>query len=235
MLSACNHPSAVALLSGAGFGQVGHSVGRRAGFPVSGEIDSPRVRILLCRATVQNRIENPVDRSQQDALYEEAISLCRPLLWRLARAYEADPDRRSDLLQEFHIELWRSMASFDHRCSLRTWVYRVVHNVGATHVIRRRRAAERLVSLETLDAQLASVDGSALADSSLSAAKLLDLVRQLKPLDRQIILLYLEGEGAAQIADITGLSASNVSTKVHRIKRVLSRRFAEGASHGTRR
>ena len=102
-------------------------------------------------------------------------------------------------------------------------------------MIRQRRAAERLVALETLDAQIASVDGCALADSSLSATKLLDLVHQLKPLDRQIILLYLEGEGAEQIADITGLSASNVSTKIHRIKRVLSRQFAEGASHGTRR
>jgi len=46
----------------------------------------------------------------------------------------------------------------------------------------------------------------------------------LKPLDRQIMLLYLEGERADQIADITGLSASNVSTKIHRIKRLLCRR-----------
>ena len=176
-----------------------------------------------------------MDRRQQDALYEEANSSCRPLLWRLARAYEADPDRRSDLLQEIHVELWRSMALFDHRCALRTWVYRVAHNVGASHVIRSRRAAERLVALETLDAQIASVDGSALAASSLSATRLLGLIHQLKPLDRQIILLYLEGEAAGQIADITGLSASNVSTKIHRIKRVLSRQFAEGASHGTRR
>lgn len=176
-----------------------------------------------------------MDRREQDALYEEANSLCRRLVWRLARAYEVDSDRRSDLLQDMHVELWRSMASFDHRCSLRTWVYRVVHNVGASHVIRHRRSAERLVALETLDAQIASVDGSALAASSLSAAKLLDLVHRLKPLDRQIILLYLEGETAAQIGDITGLSASNVATKIHRIKRVLSRQFAEGASHGTRR
>jgi RNA polymerase sigma-70 factor (ECF subfamily) len=176
-----------------------------------------------------------VDRRQQDALYEEANSVSRRLLWRLARAYEADPDRRSDLLQEIHVELWRSMALFDHRCSLRTWVYRVAHNVGASHVIRRRHVAERLVALETLDAEIASVDGSALANSSLSATRLLDLIHQLKPLDRQIILLYLEGEGAGQIADITGLSASNISTKIHRIKRVLSRQFKEGASYESRR
>jgi RNA polymerase sigma-70 factor, ECF subfamily len=160
--------------------------------------------------------------------------MCEPLLRRLAWGYEADPDHRRDLLQEIHVELWRSMALFDHRCSLRTWVFRVANNVGASHVIQRRRAAERLLALETLETKIASVDGSAQADSALLVARLLELIHQLKPLDRQIMLLYLEGEPADQIADITGLSASNVSTKIHRIKRLLSHQFAEGAGHGTR-
>ena len=68
-----------------------------------------------------------------------------------ARGYEADPERRRDLLQEIHLELWRSMALFDGRCALRTWVYRVAHNVAASHIVRERRAAARLVDLEALD------------------------------------------------------------------------------------
>jgi RNA polymerase sigma-70 factor, ECF subfamily len=172
-----------------------------------------------------------VDRRRQDELYEEANRLCGPFLRRLARSYEADPDRRLDLLQDIHVELWRSMALFDRRCSLRTWVFRVANNVGASHVIRRRRAAERLVALETLEQEVAPVDGRAQADSALSAAKLIELIQQLKPIDRQIMLLYLEGESAEQIADITGLSPSNISTKVHRIRRLLSRQFVEGAGH----
>ena len=106
-----------------------------------------------------------MERRQQDKLYEEANRLYEPLLRRLAWGYEADPDHRRDLLQEIHVELWRSMALFDHRCSLRTWVFRVSNNVGASHVIRRRRAAERLVAPETLDTEVASVGGSAHADS----------------------------------------------------------------------
>jgi RNA polymerase sigma-70 factor, ECF subfamily len=175
-----------------------------------------------------------LDRREQDKIYEEANKLYGPLLRRLAWGYEADPDHRRDLLQEMHVELWRSMALFDQRCSLRTWVFRVANNVGASHVIRRRRVAERLVALETLDIEAASVDGRAQADSALSAAKLLEFIHQLKPLDRQIMLLYLEGEAAEQIADVTGLSASNVSTKIHRIKRLLSRQLSEGAGHATR-
>jgi RNA polymerase sigma-70 factor (ECF subfamily) len=174
-----------------------------------------------------------VDRRQQDQLYEEASRVCGPFLRRLARSYESDSDRRLDLLQDIHVELWRSMARFDHRCSLRTWGFRVANNVGVSHLIQRRRNTERLVSLETLDTSFTSVDGCAQSDIALSAAKLIELIQQLKPVDRQIMVLYLEGESAEQIAEITSFSASNISTKVHRIKRLLSRQFMEGAGHAT--
>jgi RNA polymerase sigma-70 factor, ECF subfamily len=59
------------------------------------------------------------------------------------------------------------------------------------------------------------------------------LIRGLKSLDRQIILLHLEGEAAGSIAEVTGLSASNVATKVHRIKKLLKQTYLEGALHAT--
>jgi RNA polymerase sigma-70 factor, ECF subfamily len=172
-----------------------------------------------------------VDRIRQDALYEQANAQCGAVLRRLARGYDADPERRRDLLQEMHLELWRSLRLFDGRCSLRTWVYRVANNVGASHIVRRRRAAARLLDLETLDVEPAQLDGEERAANYYSAGKLLDLIHRLTPLDRQIILLYLEGEAAELIADVAGLSASNVATKIHRIKRLLSRQFLEGATH----
>jgi RNA polymerase sigma-70 factor (ECF subfamily) len=61
----------------------------------------------------------------QDSLYEQTADTYGSSLDRLARAYELDPEVRRDLLQDIHLHLWRSFASFDQRCSLRTWVYRV--------------------------------------------------------------------------------------------------------------
>jgi RNA polymerase sigma-70 factor (ECF subfamily) len=58
--------------------------------------------------------------------------------------------------------------------------------------------------------------------------RLYELIEQLKPLDRQVMVAYLEGMDAASTAEITGLSAGNVATKIHRIKQVLARRFREG-------
>jgi DNA-directed RNA polymerase specialized sigma24 family protein len=75
----------------------------------------------------------------QESEFEEAVALHGAALERLARAYEADAETRRDLLQEIHIALWKSLGSFDNRCSLRTWVYRVAHNTAASHVAQRMR------------------------------------------------------------------------------------------------
>jgi RNA polymerase sigma-70 factor (ECF subfamily) len=91
------------------------------------------------------------------------------------------------------------------------------------------------VDLEELDASQSGHDGQVEAAQRLSAVALLDLVRRLRPLDRQVILLYLEGETASDIAEITGLTATNVSTRIHRIKRLLKQMYTEGDVHANRR
>ncbi len=170
--------------------------------------------------------------SAQDQLYRDAAETYGPALERLARAYEADPDLRLDLLQDVHVALWRSFQGFDHRCSLRTWIYRVAHNVAATHVLRQRRSrTQTLVGLEELENLPNATAGEPVADRSQALDRLLALIQRLKPLDRHVILSYLEGLDAASIGEITGLSPGNVATKIHRIKTVLARQFQEGGNH----
>jgi RNA polymerase sigma-70 factor, ECF subfamily len=167
----------------------------------------------------------------QDVLYQEAADTCGPSLQRLARAYEADPEARRDLLQDIHLQLWRSFAQFDRRCSLRTWVYRVAHNVATRHVIRHRRVRKTLVSIEEIETMPSNDQSEFLASQNQALDRLSMLIQKLKPLDRQIIVSYLEGLDAASTAEITGLSASNVAMKVHRIKNILKRWFHEGEFH----
>ncbi len=170
----------------------------------------------------------------RNCLYDEAIAAYGGALQRLASGYETDPDQRQDLIQQIHIAIWRSFAAYDRRCSMRTWVYRVAHNAAASHMLRGRRASSRWVSLEALEVEPGYRDGEAEADRAHSLTKLLRLISNLKPLDRQTFLLYLEGETAASIAEITGLSAANVATKLHRIRKLLIERFNEGAEHDCR-
>jgi RNA polymerase sigma-70 factor (ECF subfamily) len=167
----------------------------------------------------------------QDSLYEQAADSFGSSLDRLARAYELDPEMRRDLLQEIHFQLWRSFAHFDHRCSLRTWVYRVAHNVATGYVIRQRRIRDRLVSIETIEAMPGSNHGELAASEAEALDHLSMLIQRLRPLDRQIIVSYLEGMDASSIGELTGLSPANIAMKVHRIKNILRRWFGEGGVH----
>jgi len=174
---------------------------------------------------------NPGGINTQDGLYEEAAKAHGAALERLARAYEADADLRRDLLQEIHVALWRSFLGFDGRCSLRTWIYRVAHNVGASHVLKQRRTrGQELVGLEELENLPDATNAVQAADRSHALDRLLTLIQRLKPLDRHVILSYLEGLDAASIAEITGLSSGNVATKIHRIKNMLARQFQQGGN-----
>ena len=164
--------------------------------------------------------------SRQDELYQEAVAGYGAALDRLARAYEAHPEERRDLLQDIHLGLWRSFEAFDGRCSLRTWVYRVAHNVATSHVIRQRRKNSVLVTLEAIEAMPDGFCGT--HDQRVNLERLMALIQRLKPLDRQMTLLYLEGMDAASIGEIIGASAGGVATKIHRIKSILARRFNEG-------
>jgi RNA polymerase sigma-70 factor (ECF subfamily) len=181
------------------------------------------------------RASVPHEASRQHALYDEFGTVLAGAVERLARGYEADEARRQDLVQEIHVALWRSFASFDGRCSLRSWVYRVAHNVAVSHVLRdRTRGVKNLVGLEEIEKIESPVDPVGvheLVEQRRALDRLLEFVRRLAPTDRQVILLYLEGEDAAGIGEVTGLSASNVATKIHRIKKVLTDRF-QGGAHG---
>jgi len=166
-------------------------------------------------------------RGRAERLYPEVAAEFGGALERLARGYERDADRRRDLLQDIHIALWRSLAHFDGHCSMRTWVYRVAHNVATSHVIRQKAHGTRLVTPDDLESIADTTDAERELDRERTLERLYELIRQLRPIDRQVMLLYLEEVDAATIAEVTGLTAVNVATKIHRIKHILTRRFQE--------
>jgi RNA polymerase sigma-70 factor, ECF subfamily len=179
---------------------------------------------------VMNCSDADQDVRSQEQRYKEAIEQHGQALTRLARGYEAEAERRKDLLQEIHVALWRSFAIFDGRCSLRTWVYRIAHGTATKHMVANRRV--RLREMCTLD-EIAEPEDHRDAlqglDSDTSIQRLFNLIERLKPIDRQVILLYLEDFSAEAIGEVVGLSAENIATKIHRIKKLLAVMFHERA------
>jgi len=165
-------------------------------------------------------------RLTQDEFYARAAAEFGPALGRLVRAYERDPDRQRDLLQDIHFALWRSFESYEGRSSLRTWVYRVAHNTAASHALKDRRArVAHWVDLDHIADAPDPAGHSEAFDETDLLARLMALIHQLEPPDRQVMLLYLDDLDAKEIGEITGLSPGAVATKIHRIKAVLAKRF----------
>ncbi len=169
-----------------------------------------------------------------DELYRQAGEQFAPALARLARAVERNPDKARDLEQEMHCALWASLQRFEGQCTLKTWVYRVAHNVAADHVARAA-GGRRMVSLEDIEALPDVGDTEVKTAEALVMAQVTELVARLPALDAQVIILWLEGETGAGIAEITGLSPNAVSVRVHRIKTLLASHFTQPASQGEQR
>lgn len=160
-------------------------------------------------------------------LYIEAADQFAYAMQRLARATEAHAERRRDLLQDMHVQLWKSLEAFDGRCSLKTWVYRVIHNTAATHVSREvRRSVEQADLVEAEDVPDFS-DLHLMIERDDALSKLHDWIRKLKTSDRQIMTLYLEDLSAAEMSEITGFKPGAIATRISRLKTKLTHDFKE--------
>lgn len=168
--------------------------------------------------------------SKQHDQYVLAAKAFGPRLSRLAKAYEANPELCRDLLQDINIALWRSLSGFDGRCSLRTWVYRVAHNVGVSHIVKQRAHLSGLTTLENLDLAAPSPTPEDAVGERQAHRRLMDIVQRLKPPDRQVMLLYLEDFEASEIAEVTGLTPGAVATRIYRLKALLTAAFARSKS-----
>jgi len=153
-----------------------------------------------------------------------------PAIDRLCAGYERDDARAEELRQEVWLGLWRALPSFRQDASLRTWMFRVAHNVAASHV--RRRVRDRSTPSDQPGADRAP-DSDRGPERQLSDAQrrriLREAIAQLGTLDRQLILLYLEDLPQGEIAQITGMSRANVSTRIGRIKERLTRITTKGS------
>jgi len=172
------------------------------------------------------------DSRVQDARYNAAARDYGAMIDRLARGYEADPELRRDLVQEIHAALWRSFAIYDGQCAERSWVHRIAHNVAVTHMIAGRRGKKmQLVGLDEIAELSGGEDTERETEERGLANRLLAAIHRLKPADRQVMLLYLEDLTAAEIGEVTGLSAGAVAVRIHRLKALLGQPYSAEEKH----
>ena len=147
------------------------------------------------------------------------------IVFKVANSYSRDIDDRAELAQEIAAQLWHAYPNYDPTRSFSTWMYRIALNVAISHLrhleLRRRHDA---VPLD--DALHDVVDGNAADPEQQQRLHLLQgFIARQPPLDRALLLLYLEERPQREIADILGITESNVSTKIGRLKQRIRDEF----------
>jgi RNA polymerase sigma factor (sigma-70 family) len=149
---------------------------------------------------------------QPQGTFESLIEENQKILYKVCNAYCADRDSREDLAQEILIQLWRSFDSFDGRCRFSTWMYRVALNV-AISFYRKTIVLREVAGEESL---LAIANES--SEPSGEMEFLHRFIDGLDPLHKALMLLYLDEHSYREIAEVLGISETNVATKINRIK-----------------
>lgn len=149
--------------------------------------------------------------------FGELLERHRKIVFKVANTYARDPDDRADIAQEIAAQLWRAFPGYDAQRTFSTWMYRIALNVAISFVRSDSHRQRYAVPLEDALHDVADVQAvDPEADEQVRA--LHGFIAQLDPLNRALLLLYLEDRSQREIADILGITETNVSTKIGRLK-----------------
>jgi len=157
---------------------------------------------------------------ERQAEFLERIDRHRGILLRVANAYGSSSEDREDLVQETIAQLWRSYPRFDERVAFSTWMYRIAMNVAISSYRNETRKRRTVPAQESV---LERVPAPQVPESDERSDLLRELIGRLEPLERALMLLYLDDYPHGEIGAILGISETNVGTKIGRIKERLKR------------
>jgi len=139
------------------------------------------------------------------------------ILYKVSSIYAKDQEDQKDLYQEIVYQLWKSIASFQSKSKLSTWIYRLALNTSIAHLNKEKKRIDK--NRLQLDFKLPVENYDSTYEERLK--QLYALIQTLNMIEKGIILLYLEGKSYEEIAQITGFSTSNIGTRLSRIKQKL--------------
>ena len=164
----------------------------------------------------------------RESLFKSWLSDHGGAVLKVARAYTRTTEDCQDLAQEILLQVWRSLPQFQGRASASTWIYRVALNtaLGWRRKEHRRGAGPQPI-FEVEDLCVAGLDSAQQALQREAVERLYDAIRQLPKTDAALVLLYLDDLSYRQMADVLGISESNVGVKLNRAKKALGELMKE--------
>jgi RNA polymerase sigma-70 factor (ECF subfamily) len=160
-----------------------------------------------------------VDINEQQRRFLEWTREYSAILHHVVNGFAAGDDR-NDLLQEVLLAVWKSIPAFRGQAKPSSYLYRVSHNAALLWTRTEKNYQKRVTQFGALPPNDSALDKDSLAEERL--AHLYSAIRGLQPLDRSLILMSLDGVSYRDMAEVLGLSESNVGVKINRIKNQLA-------------
>jgi RNA polymerase sigma factor (sigma-70 family) len=154
--------------------------------------------------------------------FQVLVDQHKRILYKICNSYCRNREDRDDLAQEIIIHLWRSFGKFDEHYRFSTWMYRIALNVAISFYRRENTRTRHVISDEAH--LLTAIDNTETQPEEIRL--LYQFIGELDPLNKALVLLYLEGNSYQEIADVLGISPTNAATKIGRLKEKMKREFS---------
>ena len=155
----------------------------------------------------------------------EIISQNKKLIFKVCNSYCRNTDDRQDLVQEVIIRLWQSFGKYDERYKLSTWMYRVALNTAISHYRSGKRRNESTIPFT--ESLIDIADDNPETERDEQVKQLYTFINQLDELNRALMILYLDDNSYREIAEVLGITETNVATRISRVKQQLKQQFAK--------
>lgn len=147
--------------------------------------------------------------------FVDMINKHRGIIFKVCNLYCDDAEDKKDLFQEIVLQIWRSFRSFRNNSQPSTWMYRIALNTAISNFRKESRKPERF-AISDRELQIPDIDDWAEKNEKRSLLK--QAINQLSQIEKAIVMLYLEEKSYDEIAEIIGITRSNVGAKLNRIK-----------------
>jgi RNA polymerase sigma factor (sigma-70 family) len=158
------------------------------------------------------------------ANFTKLIEQNKGIIYKVSRSYGKNEDDRADLFQEIVLQLWRAFERYDDHYKLSTWMYRIALNVAISYY---RKESGKVELMPLTEGMTEIADETVNSEIEANINLLQQFINELKELDKALMILYLESKSYKEMADILGISETNVATKVGRIKEQLRQKFSK--------
>lgn len=151
--------------------------------------------------------------------FADLLERHRGIVLKVANSYAIGPEDRADLAQDIAAQLWRAWPAYDANRPATTWMYRIALNVGISHLRSRGLRDRHHVPFDEAMHDIEAHGGTgAGAGVEQEVRRLQQVIAALAPMDRALVLLYLDERSHREIAEVLGITESNVATKLSRLK-----------------